>query len=465
MEELVTKILISVIHINYQDTRREKVCRIFIPGDTRMFNKFGKILKKQVDTEWRLFKQEGGSKAVAVVENAWFHRYLQYQTSVQDVYDYVVKNGKMKADENVFLEMLTEQASEYAVDCGAGVCETNSVLVFQDKAALTAEDKECIRKFYGMVLRVVYSVIEEITPKVERLEKVDLKGTEEEIRAQVIHNLREEKLKSEEMWWHIRYCIEHEVNECSDIMVNLAKNGQWKSWVRQAAAEYNCRFMDVGEFCEKLLPGLYGKLFYWTITQFADTQDEWLKTLLKDHAEYYTGQEMLQDICLVKMQDKDGTKRICRYLERMRHVSRAIENPDPVLVISEIKSVKLLDELGRLLDLVMRDNFRDRSYSGLQTALAAALSGVASAGEEEYGKVTYLLDEKLEYYHRQYKERMDIVEKRKRMKEAEENSKAEIEKERAEVESARTAAERLAMLMCLNEDVRWRCRHMQLLKY
>ena len=100
-------------------------------------------------------------------------------------------------------------------------------------------------------------------------------------------------------------------------MVNVAKNGQWKAWVRQAAAEYACRFMDVGTICIELLSGLHGKLFYWTAEQFIDTRDKRLKDQLRNYARYYTGQEMQQDVCLVKMQDKDGVRRICGYLERL----------------------------------------------------------------------------------------------------------------------------------------------------
>ena len=53
----------------------------------------------------------------------------------------------------------------------------------------------------------------------------------------MLYNLANEKMENDEMWWHVRYCIDHEVKECTDLMVNLARNGQWKAWVRQAAVE------------------------------------------------------------------------------------------------------------------------------------------------------------------------------------------------------------------------------------
>lgn len=452
MENVITNILRSVIYSAYQDTRRDKVCRIFIPGDSRMFDKFDKVLKTHMDAEEESFQNRFDENMMAVLNSAWFHRYLQYQTSVQDIYDWIIRNKKDKAGESKLLIMTVRRAEEYAAACGEGAQVRDGALLVSDKNVLTVEEKEIIRKFYQMVFKVIRSTIEDITPKAEA---AMITGSQEEIRAQVIHNLRKEKLSNEEMLWHIRYCIDHEIRECGDIMIRLAKNGRWKSWVRQAAAEYNCRFMGVEEVCEKLLPGLCGKLYYWTVAQFADTGDERLKMQLKRHAEYYTGQEMLQDICLVKMQDKTGTRRICRYLERMRHVPRTVEKPDLVLAIGEIRSIELLEELERLLVLMMQDDFRDRSCNGLQAALTEALSAIACIGGQEYEQVVHLLDEKLKYYHNQYANRLAAIEKRQQ------GIAYTMEKRREDMKSVCKAAEKLVVLVHLNEDIRWRCLHMQ----
>ena len=110
-----------------------------------------------------------------------------------------------------------------------------------------------MKAFYRMVIQAVRLTITEITPRPEKLQKVDLQGTDEEIRARVIYNLENEKLDNDEMWWHIRYCIDHEIRDYTDLMSRVAKHKCWKAWVRQAAAEYNCRFMEIGEVCERLL--------------------------------------------------------------------------------------------------------------------------------------------------------------------------------------------------------------------
>lgn len=419
MGEMVTDILFFGIYSAYQDTGRDKVCRIFIPDDSRMFDKFCKTLKRNIADcgEGLAGVLQPGSGAF--LEEPWFYRYLQNQASVPDAYHYVLENEGIEDNDECFLQELVDRAKGYAADCG-------------DKDLGTGE-AIALKEFYRMVIKVVRLTIAEITPKAEP-RKVDLRGTQKEIRAQVLHNLEHGKMENEEMWWHIRYCIDHGICQYTDLMSRVAKHGCWKAWVRQAAAEYCCRFMGVGEVCEYLLPGLSGKLLYWTIAQFAATKDERLKERLREHAEYYTGQEMLKDISLVKMQDRGGTGRIRRYLERTKHVPGRMENPDPVLAFGGIREIGLLDELGKLIDLLMRENFRDRACNGLQVALVAAMSTIAASGREEYSQVMQLLDEKLAYYR-------------------------EYGWEKGKGAGGR-AEEKLAALICLNEDIRWRTRYL-----
>ncbi len=413
MGQLVTDILFFGIYSAYQDTGRDKVCRIFIPDDSRMFDKFCKTLNRNIASAWEGLTGELQPENRAFTEAPWFHRYLRNQASVPDAYYYVLENNDSEAGDEGFSDELAERAKRYATDCGG--------------KAPGAEEDQAIREFYHMLIKVIRLTITEITPKAKP-RRVNLQGMPEEIRAQVLHNLEYEKLENDEMWWHIRYCIDHGIQGYTDLMSRVAKHGCWKAWVRQAAAEYCCRFMEVGEACERLLPGLSGKLLYWTIAQFADTRDERLKERLREHAEYYTGQEMLKDISLVKMQDRGGTGRIRRYLERTKHVPGRMENPDPVLAFSGIREIGLLDELGKLLDLLMRENFRDRACNGLQVALVAAMSAIAASGREEYSRVMQLLDEKLAYYQEQSQEK----------------------------EGDTRAEEKLETLICLIEDIRWR---------
>ena len=380
MADVARGILLSGILDSFRNNRRNPVCRVFIPGDTRMFDKLPKALKKWMAQEWEHFGKCQESEAEEAVNTAWFHRYLQYQTSIGDLYDFVQRNGEEGSGDTEFLKRLTDRAFRY----GAEFSEDRS-------ADFTEQERQCVFAFYGIGIRVLRRVLQEITPKAESTLISRIMRNPETAEVRILNNLMYEKLENDEMWWHIRYCIDHEIRGVEELMVNVAKNGQWKAWVRQAAAEYACRFMDVGTICIELLSGLHGKLFYWTAEQFIDTRDKRLKDQLRNYARYYTGQEMQQDVCLVKMQDKDGVRRICGYLERLKRMSRTVEPMDPILAIGEIESAELLEELGRLTDLLMRDDFRDRKWNGLQAALVSALARVASAGEKEYEQVMELM--------------------------------------------------------------------------
>lgn len=380
MVDVAWGILLTSILDSFRNNRKNPVCRVFIPGDTRMFDKLPKALKKCIAQEWEGFGKNLEPEAREIINTAWYHRYLQYQTSIEELYDYVQRKEDDWTGDRAFLISLTDRAFCYGAEFAEG-----------GRPDFTEQEKRVVCGFYEMAMGVVRDVIKEITPKVESTLIVRLMKNQEMTEVRILNNLMCEKLENDEMWWHIRYCIDHEIRGLEELMVNLAKNGQWKAWVRQAAAEYACRFMDVGTVCTELLSGLHGKLFYWTAEQFADTRDKRLKEQIKNYARYYTGQEMQQDVCLAKMQDKDGVRRICSYLERMKRMSRTVEPMDPILAIGEIGSVELLEELERLTDLLVRDDFRDRKWNGLQAALVSALGRVASAGGEEYRQIMEMM--------------------------------------------------------------------------
>ena len=373
-------ILLSGILDSFRNNRRNPVCRVFIPGDTRMFDKLPKALKKYMAQEWENFEKWQEPEAKGIINTAWYQRYLQYQMSIEDLYDYAQRKEDGKQNDKAFIKNLTDRAFCYGIKFAE-----------EGRAEFTEQEKRVVYDFYEMAIRVIRQVTEEITPKVESALISRILRKQEMAEVRILNNLMYEKLENDEMWWHIRYCIDHEIQGLEELMVNVAKNGQWKAWVRQVAAEYACRFMDVGTVCTELLSGLHGKLFYWTAEQFVDTRDKRLKEQIKNYARYYTGQEMQQDVCLVKMQDKDGVRRICSYLERMKRMSRTVEPMDPILAIGEIESVELLEELGRLTDLLIRDDFRDRKWNGLQTALVSALGRVAFAGEREYAQIMEMM--------------------------------------------------------------------------
>lgn len=225
--------------------------------------------------------------------------------------------------------------------------------------------------------------------------------------------------------------------------MKIAKNGQRKAWVRQAAVEYVCRFMPVGEICDRLLPDLHGKLFYWTVARLASTRDAGLKKQLENYVERYSGQEMKRDICLIKMQEREGVVRIRRYLERRHYAPRKLEYPDMIMALGEIRETELLDELARLTELMMRDNFRDREHNGLLVSLIRALSAIASGGERAYAQVQELLERKEADCLRQYQACMEAA--------------TDCEGEAA----LRKSAQKLAMLLRMREDIRWRLRNCQ----
>ncbi len=422
-------IIMQIVCAAFYDPKRNKACQIFIPGDSRMFDKFIKTLKKHMIATGKVFVSNHKGESKKLLNSLWLHRYLQYQESIQDIYDYAT-GKKEEEDEGDFLNGLVQQAREYVAAFGNSTLAGSGIEGRPGNPLEFAHDERLLLwDFYLMVLNAVRNTWADIKPIVDS-SRVDLiksmmgrtPGTKggfhspdgkppaigEEIQMALFHNLKHEKLENDEMWWHIRFCIDHEIWDYKDMMINVARNNQWKAWVRQTAVEYACRTMEVGEACEKLLSGLYGKLFYWTVAQFADSKDARLKKIVNDYAQRYNGQEMLRDACLVKMQDRIGLERIRRYLERMKHVPKTIENPDPVRVIGEVKDAGLLDELEKLLNLLLKDYFRDREYNGLRVSLASALVRVASGGSREYGLVLDLLRQKQELFQSHYEECMCI---------------------------------------------------------
>lgn len=470
MEKDIKEILMSGIEVAFRDTGRDKVCRIFIPNDSRMFDKFSKTLECVMLKEWKLFEEKWVSDIRAVMGEGWFLRFFHCQILAQELYHYALGNEKTELDEDRFLDKLAEQTEQYAAECGDEDYTFKRLLETWEnkgeKAAetpavfrlLTIDEKEMFRDFYRMVLQTVRKVIVEITPKVDSLRIKQITGTEEEIRQKVLYNMANEKMENDEMWWHVRYCIDHQVKDCTDLMVNLARNGQWKAWVRQAAVEYGCRFLSGEEVCERLLSGLYGKLFYWAVVQLADSQTERLRKILDDYAEYYTGQEGLRDACLVKMQDPAAVKRIRRYLARMRRAPGFVENPDPISVIGDIKNIELLEELGEFVDLLARDNFRDRKWNGLKISLISAFSRVASCGLRERERVLDLLDRKIEYYRTLWlDEQREEKEKLENENESREETALRQKKwDHTDAPKAQGLSIKNIACICLAEDIRWR---------
>lgn len=410
MEDPAKSVLITVINSIFHDAKRNPVCRIFIPGDTRMFDKFVKTLKQHADeamigpAEVCRIEEDSGVRAAGagsagtagagtetvgeenVLKAPWFLRYLRYQMSLEDVYNYALKYRWPEVGEEDFLTEEVKTAALYGEECFAVV--------------VGEADRRQIREFYRLAVRIVSDTMKELEPVVDSRLVEGISGTEEEVRGQVIRNLKRGKLKNDEMWWHIRYCIDHGIRDeqCQEILIAAAKRNWWKAWVRQAAVEYACRTLSGEELYGELLPWLYGKLFYWAVEQLMDRSRPQAEKVLRDYAGWYNGQEMSRDALLVKMQDKESLDRVGHYLDKMRRITNTIEYPDVIQAVGEVRDIRLLDELEDLLDLTMKENFRDRRDHGLRVALVSALAGTAAGGARERQKVLDMLDRKCTFY-------------------------------------------------------------------
>lgn len=125
MKESLIEGLYSAVCASYYDTRRDPVCRIFVPGDGRMFNKFEKVLRRTVTAGWQEFLREYEKEAVKLAESGWLHRYLQYQEVVSNLYDYALereqnyrsdRRSQKRTEESEFLKTMVERSRHYAYE-------------------------------------------------------------------------------------------------------------------------------------------------------------------------------------------------------------------------------------------------------------------------------------------------------------------------------------------------------------
>lgn len=175
MEERLIDILVSAVCAAHYDTKRNDVCRIFIPGDSRMFDKFEKTLRKRMTARWQEFLLEHGTEAARLAGWDWLHRYLRYQDTVADLYGYVQAGSdiwKQRTDEReepVFLRDAVVKASCYGAECGAGILAEEGRLVFSEKRRLTGAEERMILDFYRFVLEGIRETFIEILPKARLL--------------------------------------------------------------------------------------------------------------------------------------------------------------------------------------------------------------------------------------------------------------------------------------------------------
>lgn len=234
----------------------------------------------------------------------------------------------------------------------------------------------------------------------ELYHSVDMTGwSEAEIRSKMIWDLENMRMSEEDMIEHLQYCVDHEVWEAKDRIVEIARTRKRKWPVRKIAVEYTCRMLPLAEICEKVLPTLAGLQMIHVVERFIDTKDPMLLDFVWEYGEYYAEQKMPCDALAIKMQNRRGLASFRNHMERRGAATRAILYPDPIEAISEIYDVGLLDELERLLRLVLKDNFHDRKESSLRENLEKAFQNVADRGGDEAKKKVRVL---LESYACQY---------------------------------------------------------------
>ena len=111
-------ILMHVINSIYHDARCNPVCRVFVPGDTRMYDKFMKTLGRHLTEAAAAWETGCTSREVP-----WFHHYLYYQLSVERAYAYAMGDAETELPLDVFVGALTDEAVLYGKDW-AGVSTT-----------------------------------------------------------------------------------------------------------------------------------------------------------------------------------------------------------------------------------------------------------------------------------------------------------------------------------------------------
>lgn len=206
--------------------------------------------------------------------------------------------------------------------------------------------------------------------------------TETELREQVVANLLAGDLKGDVLRWHIRYCLDHQVQECDGIIFRTARNPVRNVWVRKDALEYACSMMGIRSVCQTLLPELKGEVFFFVAEQFLDTEDRELAELIWDYGERYPRQKLRCDIYLTVLQDRRGVESLRRHLQRRNGMPKEVMIPGPAEAVREIHRMELTGELEKLLQAAWRPGFRDDPCDSLRSAVEAALLRIADRSRE-----------------------------------------------------------------------------------
>lgn len=204
--------------------------------------------------------------------------------------------------------------------------------------------------------------------------------TEEKSREQMIYELQYLQMDDEDMVSHIWYCIDHKVPEAAEQIMKIARSRRRKWTVREAAVEYVCRMLPVSTICKQVLPSLGGRKMIDVVERFLDTEDEQLIDFVWNYGERFGEQKIACDALVIELQGRCGLASLRNHMEKRKGVPRDKVYPDPVHAVAAIHRAELLDELERILLLVMKDDFKDRKTDGLRQNLGKAFRNVAVHG-------------------------------------------------------------------------------------
>lgn len=220
--------------------------------------------------------------------------------------------------------------------------------------------------------------------------------TEDELREQVIQNLNGKVLWGTVAEYHITYCLEYQIRECAEPIIQIAKDSERKGSARRQAVKYTCWLMGVDECSKTILPLLDGEYFFEAVMELWDKPEagKQLADAVWDYRRRDHGAKWKWDwyACLVHLQDKRGLRAFRKELETMHKAPERQTYLDPVEELKKIRNAGLLQEVEKLTELAFGEGFQDWEIGGVKSCLIPALIAIACSGPQEQTRVLEFLD-------------------------------------------------------------------------
>lgn len=228
--------------------------------------------------------------------------------------------------------------------------------------------------------------------------------TENERIATVRKNMKQRNLLGDVLLLHLRLCAEYKMTECTDYVLQTARERSAPTWMRQEAIRSFYALAEAEETCRLLLPDLEGELFLYAAEHLMEEQsvetmlDEpeamLLADLLWDHSQKEETHQMRCYAALIRLQDIRGLQACREQLEREKKITDNSGFQIPVEAVAQVYARELWEELFALADLCFQPDFQDAYGWGLADAIAKALSEIAAGGEDGYQAVIAMLGDK-----------------------------------------------------------------------